>query len=83
MSTTHWGAPGANDAEQVLVHPVTLSVTVRVKCIWKPGAPQSPDENVMVCDVLELTMAHPGGLPSTANDHEKLNDEGLKLVPMV
>jgi hypothetical protein len=37
----------------------------------------------MVCDVLEPTIAHPGGLPSTVNVHEKLNDEALKLVPMV
>ncbi len=67
----------------VLVHPVARSVTVRVKCIWKPGAPQSPDEKVMVCDVLEPTIAHPGGLPSTVNVHEKLYNDELKLVPMV
>jgi hypothetical protein len=83
MSTTHCGAPGANDAEHVLVQPVARSVTVRVKCIWKPGAPQSPEENVMVCAVLEPTIAHPGGLPSTVNAHEKLNCEELKLVPIV
>jgi hypothetical protein len=31
MSTIHIGAPGANDVEHVLVHPVARSVTVKVK----------------------------------------------------
>ena len=48
ISTTHCGAPGATDVLQVLVHPVCKSVTVKIKCTSKPGAPQSPDENVIV-----------------------------------
>ena len=67
----------------MLLHPVARSVTVRVKCTRKPGAPQSPEENVMVCDVLEPTIAHPAGLPSTVKVHEKLYNDELKLVPMV
>jgi hypothetical protein len=65
------------------VQPVARSVTVKVKCTWKPGAPQSPEENVIVWVVLEPMIAHPGGLPSTVNDQEKLYKEELRLVPMV
>jgi hypothetical protein len=83
ISTTHCGAPGATDRLQVLVHPVCRSVTVNVMCTWNPGAPQLPDEKVMVWPVLEPMIAHPGGLPSTVNAHEKLNADGLKLVPTV
>ena len=83
MSTMHCAAPGEADVLQVLVHPVCKSVTINVKCIRKPGAPQSPDEKVIVCPVLEPTMAHPGGLPSTEIDHEKLYTEGLSVVPIV
>jgi hypothetical protein len=67
----------------MLTHPVAIEVTVRVKCTWKPGAPQSPDENVIVCVVLEPTIAHPGGLPSTEIAHEKVNCAGLSVVPIV
>ena len=73
MSTIHIGAPGANDAEHVLVHPVARSVTVKVKCTRNPGAPQLPEEKVIVCEVFEPTIAHPAGLPSTAMLHEKEN----------
>ncbi len=72
MSTIHAGAPGATDMLQVLTQPVARSVTVKVKCTWNPGAPQLPEENVMVCNVLEPMIAHPGGLPSTDMVHEKL-----------
>jgi hypothetical protein len=83
MSTIHIGAPGANDAVHVLVHPVALSVTVKVKCIRNPGAPQLPDEKVIVCRVLEPTIAHPGGFPSTVSVHEKEYCDELSEVPMV
>ena len=83
MSTTHCGAPGAIDTLQVLWQPVARSVTCNVMCTWKPGAPQSPEENVIDWPVLEPTIAHPAGLPSTAILHEKLNNAGFKLVPMV
>jgi len=83
MSTTHAGAPGATAVLQVLTQPVAREVTVNVKCTWKPGAPQSPDEKVIVCEVLEPTMAHPGGLPSTLMLHTKLNCAGLSVVPIV
>ena len=83
MLTTHAAAPGANDAVQVLWHPVARSVTTRVKCTWNPGAPQLPAENVIVCKVLEPTMAHPAGLPSTVIDHEKEYCAELSDVPMV
>jgi len=83
MSTTQAGAPGATAVLQVLVHNVCKFVTVKVKCTWKPGAPQSPEEKVIVCEVLEPTIAHPGGLPSTLMLHTKLNCAGLSVVPMV
>jgi hypothetical protein len=67
----------------VLVHPVAWSVTVKVKCTWNPGAPQLPAEKVIVCKVLEPTIAHPAGLPSTVIAHEKLNCDELSEVPMV
>jgi hypothetical protein len=72
MSTTHAGAPGAKLAVQVLVHPLASDVTVKVKCTMNPELPQLPAEKVMVCPVLEPTIAHPGGLPSTLIDHDKL-----------
>ncbi len=71
MSTMQIGAPGANDAVHVLWQPVARSVTVSVKCTWNPGAPQLPEENVIVCKVLEPTIAQPAGLPSTVILHEK------------
>ena len=83
MSTTHAGAPGATAVLQMLVHNVCKFVTVKVKCTWKPGAPQSPEEKVIVCEVLEPMMAHPGGLPSTLMLHTKLYSAGLSVVPMV
>ena len=83
MSTIHCGAPGAMSTVQVLLQPVCRSVTVKVICTRKPGAPQSPEENVIVCDVLEPTMAQPDGLPSTAMLHKKLYCAGLKVVPIV
>lgn len=83
MSTIQAGAPGANDAVHVLVHPVVLSVTVKVKCTRNPGAPQFPEEKVIVCDVFEPTIAHPGGLPSTVIVHTKENCDALSEVPMV
>ena len=83
MSTTHAAAPGANDAVQVLWHPVTRSVTTSVKCTWNPGAPQLPEEKVIVCRVLEPTIAHPAGLPSTAIDHENEYSEELSGVVIV
>ena len=83
MSTTQAAAPGANDALHVLVHPVAWSVTTRVKCTWNPGAPQLPEEKVIVCSVLEPTIAHPAGLPSTAMLHEKEYCDALSDVPIV
>lgn len=83
MSTIHIGAPGEKAAVQVLVHPVRLSVTVKVKCTWNPGAPQLPAEKLIVCVVLEPTIAHPAGLPSTAMLHEKEYCGGLSGVLMV
>jgi hypothetical protein len=83
MSTIHVAAPGATDVEQVLVHPVTRSVTVKVKCTMNPGAPQLPDEKVIVCTVFEPTIAQPAGLPSTVIFHEKENCDELSDVPMV
>lgn len=83
MSTIHIGAPGANDAVQVLVHPVALSVTVKVKCMRNPGAPQLPEEKVIVCNVFEPTIAHPAGLPSTVIVHKKENCDELSEVPIV
>jgi hypothetical protein len=65
------------------VHPVVRSVTVKVKCTWNPGAPQLPAEKVIVCSVLEPTIAHPAGLPSTAIAHEKEYSDVLSDVPMV
>ena len=67
----------------VLVHPVVLSVTVKVKCTRNPGAPQLPDEKVIVCEVFEPTIAHPGGLPSTDIDQEKEYNDVLSEVPIV
>jgi hypothetical protein len=83
MSTIHIGAPGANAAVQVLVQPVARSVTVKVKCTRNPGAPQLPEENVIVCEVLEPTIAHPVGLPSTVIAHENENCDALSEVPIV
>ena len=83
MSTIHIGAPGAIEAVHVLVHPVALSVTVKVKCTRNPGAPQLPAEKVIVCNVLEPTIAHPAGLPSTVIAHENENCDALSGVPMV
>ena len=83
MSTIHAAAPGPKDTVQVLVQPVASSVTVKVKCTWNPGAPQLPDEKVMVCNVFEPTIAHPAGLPSTVMLHEKEYRPGLSEVPMV
>ena len=79
----HSGAPGANDAEHVLIHPLLRLVAVSVKCTWNPGAPQLPAEKVIVCSALEPTIAHPAGLPSTAMFHEKENWPGLSGVVMV
>jgi hypothetical protein len=83
MSTIHIGAPGANDAVHVLVHPVALSVTVKVKCIRNPGAPQLPDEKVMVCNVFEPTIAQPVGLPSTVIAQTNEYCDELSEVPTV
>jgi len=83
ISTMHNGAPGATDVLQVLVHPVTRSITVKVKCTWNPGAPQLPAEKVIVCSVLEPTIAQPDGLPSTVIAHEKEYCDVLSDVPMV
>ena len=83
MSTIHAAAPGANDVLHVLVHPVARSVTVKVKCTWNPGAPQLPDEKVIVCNVFEPTIAHPAGLPSTVIAHENENCDELSGVLMV
>jgi len=83
MSTIHIGAPGAKDTEHVLVQPVVRSVTVRVRWIWNPGAPQLPDEKVIVCVVFEPTIAHPAGLPSTVNAHENEYCAALSDVPIV
>ena len=83
MSTIHIGAPGANATEHVLVQPVARSVTVRVRWIWNPGAPQLPDEKVIVCSVLEPTIFHPAGLPSTVIAHDKLYNDVLSGVVIV
>jgi hypothetical protein len=83
MSTIHAAAPGANDALQLLVHPLARSVTVKVKCTWNPGAPQLPDEKVIVCNVFEPTIAHPEGLPSTVIAHENEYCDELSEVPIV
>lgn len=71
MSTIQAGAPGANDTEHVLWHPVARSVTIKVKCTSNPGVPQLPAEKVRVCKLLEPTITQPAGFPSTVIDHEK------------
>ena len=83
ISTIQSGAPGANDAEHVLVHPVAWSTTVNVKCTSNPGAPQLPDDKVIVCSVLEPTIFHPAGLPSTVIAHDKLYNDVLSGVVIV
>ena len=83
ISTTHSGAPGATDVLHVLVHPVAWSVTVKVKCTRNPGAPQLPDEKVIVCSVFEPTIAQPAGLPSTDIAHENEYSDALSEVPIV
>jgi hypothetical protein len=65
------------------MHPVVIFVAVRLKCTWNPGAPQLPDENVIVCKLLEPMIAHPDGLPSTVIVHTNENCAGLSGVVMV